>query len=66
MAQNYKIRNMLKSLPFYSDQINKIKKKKKDKKFTNGRILSELPFFPIINYQKRFHSFQKDPKDRKD
>ena len=44
MAQNYKIRNMLKNLPFYSDKINKIKKK--IKKFTNARILSELPFFP--------------------
>ena len=35
---------MLKNLPFYSDKINKIKKK--IKKFTNARILSELPFFP--------------------
>ena len=26
MAQNYKIRNMLKNSPFYSDKINKIKK----------------------------------------
>ena len=25
MAQNYKIRNMLKNSPFYSDKINKIK-----------------------------------------
>ena len=44
MAQNYKIRNMVKNLSFYSDKINKIKKK--IKKFTNARILSELPFFP--------------------
>ena len=35
---------MLKKLPFYSDKINKIKKK--IKKFTNARILSELSFFP--------------------
>ena len=54
MAQNYKIRNMLKNLPFYSNKINKIKKK--SKKFTNARILSELSFFPknpkeITNYQ---------------
>ena len=54
MAQNYKIRNMLKNLPFYSDKINKIKKK--IKKFTNARFLSELPFFPkkskkVNNYQ---------------
>ena len=34
---------MLKNLPFYSDKINKIKKK--IKKVTNARILSELPFF---------------------
>ena len=54
MAQNYKIRNMLNNLPFYSDKINKINKK--IKKFTNARILSELPFFPktaknLANYQ---------------
>ena len=54
MAQNYKIRNMVKNLSFYSDKINKIKKK--IKKFTNARILSELPFFPkkpkeLTNYQ---------------
>ena len=54
MAQNYKIRNMLKDLLFYSDKINKIKKK--IKKFTNARNLSELPFFPkkpkeLTNYQ---------------
>ena len=54
MAQNYKIRNMLKDLPFYSDKINKIKKK--IRKLTNARILSELPFFPkkpkeLTNYQ---------------
>ena len=51
MTQNYKIRNMLKNLPFYSDKINKIKKK--IKKFTNARFLSELPFFPkkLTNYQ---------------
>ena len=54
MAQNYKIRNMFKNLPFYSDKINQIKKK--IKKFTNARILSQLPFFPkkhkeLTNYQ---------------
>ena len=31
MAQNYKIRNALKGLPFYSDKINKIIKKKDQK-----------------------------------
>ena len=54
MNQNYKIRNMLKNLPFYGDKINKTKKK--IKKFTNARFLSELPFFPkkskkLTNYQ---------------
>ena len=44
MAQTYKIKNTLKNLPFYSDKINKIKKK--IKKFTNAKYLSELPFFP--------------------
>ena len=43
MAQNYKIRNMLKSVPFYSEEIKSLKKK--NEKFTNARILSELPFF---------------------
>ena len=28
MAQNYKIENMLKHLPFYSEEIKKLKKKK--------------------------------------
>ena len=45
---------MLKNLPFYSDKINKIKKT--IQKFTNARILSELPFFlkkpkELTNYQ---------------
>ena len=70
MAQNYKIRNMLKDLPFYSDKINKIKKKVR--KLTNARILSELPFFPkkpkeLTNYQLSkelpfFPSKSKRPK----
>ena len=29
MAQKYKIRNTLKSLPFYSEEIKSLKKKKK-------------------------------------
>ena len=70
MAQNYKIRNMLKDLLFYSDKINKIKKK--IKKFTNARILSELPFFPkkakkLTNYQllKELPFFPKRSKSPK-
>ena len=34
MARNYKIKNMLENLPFYSDKTNKIKKK--IKKFTDS------------------------------
>ena len=44
MAQNYEIGNMLKNLPFYCEEIKNLKKK--NKKFTNDRILSEL-----TNYQ---------------
>ena len=43
MASKYKIRNMLKNLPFYSEEIKSLKKK--NKKFSNIRLLSELPFF---------------------
>ena len=54
MAQNYKIKNTLKNLPFYSDKKNKIRKK--TKKFNNAKFLSELPFFPkkiknLTNFQ---------------
>ena len=44
MGQNYEIKDLLKNLPFYSSEIKKIKKKKKN--FTKIRFLSELPFFP--------------------
>ena len=71
MAQNYKMRNMVKKLPFYNDKINKIKKK--IKKFINPRFLSGLPFFPkkpkkLINYQlsKELRFFQENLKDLKD
>ena len=54
MAQNYKIKDLLKNLPFYTSKIKKFKKKIKN--FTNNRFLSELPFFPkktkkLTNYQ---------------
>ena len=39
-----KIRNTLKNLPFYSEEIKSAKKKNKD--FSNIRLLSELAFFP--------------------
>ena len=47
MAQNYKIKDLLKNLPFYTSKIKKFKKKIKN--FTNNRFLSELPFFPKKN-----------------
>ena len=43
MALKYQIGNMLKSLPFYSEEIKSFKKK--NKKFSNIRLLYELPFF---------------------
>ena len=39
-----KIRNALKNLPFYSEEIKSFKKS--NKKSSNIRLLSELPFFP--------------------
>ena len=54
MSQKYKIRNTLKNLPFYTREIKKSKKNKKN--FTNNRFLLELPFFHknvknLTNYQ---------------
>ena len=48
MDPNYKNKNRLKNLPFYSEEIKSAKKKNKD--FGNIKFLSELPFF------------QKEPK----
>ena len=47
MAQKYEIKDLFKNLPFYTNEIKKSKKKKKN--FTNARFLSELPFFPKKN-----------------
>ena len=44
MALKYQIGNMFKNLPFYSEEIKSFKKK--NKKFSNIRLLSELPSFP--------------------
>ena len=70
MSQNYKIKNTLNNLPFYSDKAKKIYKK--TKKFTNPRFLSELPFFPkkskkLTNYQlsKELPFFKKKSKTPK-
>ena len=55
MRSHYKIKDLLKNLPFYSSEIKKLKKKKK-KNFTNARFISKLPFFlkkpkELTNYQ---------------
>ena len=57
MAQKYKIRNLLKNLPFYSEKI-KISKKN-NKKFSNIKFLSELPFF----YKKPKELTNKQPSE---
>ena len=54
MCQKYKKINLLKNLSFYSSEIKKSKKKKKN--FINNRFLSKLPFFSkkvknLTNYQ---------------
>ena len=54
MKSHYKIKDLLKNLPFYSSEIKK--SKKKNKEFSNIRLLSKLPFFPkkvknLTNYQ---------------
>ena len=62
-----KIKNTLKNLPFYSEEIKSFKKS--NKKFSNIRLLSKLPFFPkniknFTNYQlsKELQFFPKRPE----
>ena len=43
MASKYKKMNLLKSIPFYSEEIEN--SGKNNKKFSNIKLLSELPFF---------------------
>ena len=43
MASEYKKTNLLKNLPFHSEEIEN--SEKKNKKFSNIKFLSELPFF---------------------
>ena len=43
MASKYKKVNLLKNLPFYSEETKSFKKK--NKKSSNIKFLSELPFF---------------------
>ena len=54
ITSHYKIKDLLKNLPFYTSEIKR--SKKKNKNFTNNRFLSELSFFPkkvknLANYQ---------------
>ena len=70
MRQKYKIKDLLKNLPFYASKIKKLKRNKK--KFTNNRFLSELPFFPkkvknLTDYQlsRELSFFPKRSKRRK-
>ena len=55
MTSKYKIRNTLKNIPFYSEEIKSFKKNN-NKKSNNTKILSELPLFSkkpkkLSNYQ---------------
>ena len=43
MASKYEKTELIKNLPFYSEEPKSLKKK--NKKFSNIRLLSELPFF---------------------
>ena len=70
MTQNYKIKDLLKNLPFYGSEVKKSKQKRKN--FTNNRFLSELPFFlkkvkNLTNYQlsRELPFFPKRSKRRK-
>ena len=71
MAQNYKIRNMLKNLPFYSNKINKIKKRSKNLLMLEC-YLNYHSFLKkakkLTNYQlsKELPFFPKNLKDLKD
>ena len=47
MTQKYKNKNSLKNLPIYSEEIKS--SKKKNKKFSDIKFLSELPFFFLKN-----------------
>ena len=70
MRSHYKNKNMLKNLPFYSEQANNIKKTAKNLLMPNFYLnhhfflkkLKKLKNSVTINSQKNFHFFQKDPK----
>ena len=68
MTSKYKIRNTLKNLPFYCEEIKSFKKNN-NKKSNNTKILSELPLFSkkpkkLSNYQlsKELPFFPKKSK----
>ena len=52
MAQNYKIRNVLKGLPFYSDKINKIIKKKRSKNLLMVEFYLNYHSFPLSTIKR--------------
>ena len=71
MAQNYKIKDLRKNLPFYTSKIKKYKKRLKillmiDFYQNYHFFLKKVKILLIINYQENSHFFQKDLKDLKD
>ena len=69
MAKKYQIKKTLKDLPFYSEEINDVKKS--IKRFSKAEILSKLSFFPkktktLSSYQlpKELSFFPKIPKKK--
>ena len=66
MASKYKNMNLLKNLPFYSEEIEN--SEKKNKKFSIIKFLSELPFFskkPKDLTNKRLSDVLQFPSKRK-
>ena len=69
MASKYKIRKMLKNLPFYSEEIVVVQKTTTLKNLIMQKFylnyhyfLKNLKNYVIINCQKNFHFFQKNLK----
>ena len=61
MAQNSGNKNTLKNIPFYNEEIESVKKKKK-KKISLKFLLKNLNNYLINSY----HSHQEEKKDLKD
>ena len=73
MGSHYKIKNTLKNIPFYSEEIKKLKKKRTKNLVVLDFYLNYHFFLKnlknkqlISNCQKHYHFFQKDLKDLKD